>query len=80
MGNFQLVFSCIRLNQIVMPTIIQFISKLPMVKKLKDSSCSPSWCVNHLFELNPLKSGLHFKKPFKFRLCPKHNRYPFFAI
>ena len=48
-----------------------------MVKRMKSVSCGPSWCENHLFELNPMKSGLYYKKKLRLRLCPKHNKWLF---
>lgn len=48
-----------------------------MVKKIKSPSCGPSWCDNHLFELNPLITNLYYKKKLRLRFCPKLNRYIF---
>lgn len=43
-----------------------------MGKKAKSALCSSGWCVNHLFELLPLKNtDCHYRRKMKLRLCPK---------
>lgn len=43
-----------------------------MGKKVKSALCSSGWCVNHLFELLPLKNtDCHYRRKMKLRLCPK---------
>lgn len=46
-----------------------------MPKRLKSSTCSSGWCQNHVFEMNPIQTGLYFRKIQKVRLCPKYNKY-----